>query len=64
MEKKGRSYREGKIDYMVLILTVAITVIGIIMVYSASYVNSGFRYEDPNRIIYLQYWAWRLWQEL
>ena len=52
MEKKGRSYREGKIDYMVLILTVAITVIGIIMVYSASYVNSGFRYEDPNRIIF------------
>ncbi|WP_051188449.1 FtsW/RodA/SpoVE family cell cycle protein [Proteocatella sphenisci] len=52
MENKGRNRGEGKIDYMVLILTVTITVIGIIMVYSASYVNSGFRYENPNKIIY------------
>lgn len=39
-------------DYIVLILTIAITVVGVVMVYSASYVSSGFRFKSSNRIIY------------
>lgn len=52
MEKKVRNRGEGNMDYVVLILTIAITIVGVVMVYSASYVNSGFRYENPNKIIY------------
>lgn len=52
--KKSKRINKGSMDYLVLILTIALTIIGIIMVYSASYVNSGFRYENPNKILYKQ----------
>ncbi|MGL5256650.1 MAG: putative lipid II flippase FtsW [Proteocatella sp.] len=52
--KKSKRVNKGSMDYLVLILTITLTIIGIIMVYSASYVNSGFRYENPNKILYKQ----------
>ena len=52
MKSSKINTKKGNMDYLVLILTVAITIIGVIMVYSASYVNSGFRYENPNKILY------------
>lgn len=52
--KKSKRITKGSMDYIVLILTIALTIIGVIMVYSASYVNSGFRYENPNKILYKQ----------
>lgn len=52
MKNSNKRIRTGNMDYLVLILTIAITIVGIIMVYSASYVNSAFRFKGPNSIIY------------
>lgn len=52
MKKTKRSEQVGNMDYLVLLLTIAITIVGVIMVYSASYVNAGFRFKNPNVIIY------------
>ncbi len=51
MKSSSKFQNKGNMDYMVLILTIAITIVGVVMVYSASYVNSDFRYESPNKII-------------
>ena len=52
MKKTKRNEQVGNMDYLVLLLTIAITIVGVIMVYSASYVNSGFRHGGPNAMIY------------
>ncbi|MGB5824271.1 MAG: putative lipid II flippase FtsW [Proteocatella sp.] len=52
MKSSEKNQHVGNIDYILLILTIAITVVGIVMVYSASYVTAGFRYKSSSSIIY------------